>query len=89
VNRPAIQLVAAVFRDDGTVEYMITYTHVDETLTPGSKKSATTAARMARHALEVALEALDTWAVVWDGFAQARVEATDRVLSERKPERAA
>jgi hypothetical protein len=50
-----LQRLTVTFNPEGT-EYAIVYSHADELPRPGTKTRTTRAARMARKALETALE---------------------------------
>ncbi len=86
----AIRRMIVTFNRD-EVEVSITYSHdhSEAIATPGSKKRTTTATRMARKALERALEGLDAAEVVWGGFATDTHLTTDMVVLDRKKRAAA
>lgn len=85
MNAPALKQVLTIFREDGSIEYAVSYAHIDEPPTPGSKKRTTTASRMARRGLQAALEGLDQgYALTWGGFGTNTRESTDRIIVERE-----
>ena len=68
----------------GAIEYSVTYHHDAEPANPGTKRRTTTAARMARKGLELALAKLDSGAVLWGGFGTDTRQSTDQIIAERK-----
>jgi hypothetical protein len=78
-----LRSITVIFDGEG-IEYAVNYQHRGEPPSPGSKARTTTAARMARRGLELALEKLGSGAVMWGGFATNTRESEDRIIVERK-----
>ncbi len=80
--RSALRSVTVTFTPEG-LEYAVTYAHEGEPPNPGTKTRTTTAARMARRGLEVALEGLAAGAPAWGGFGTNTKVSRDVVMVER------
>ena len=78
-----LRSITVTFGGEG-IEYAVSYLHRGEPPSPGSKTRTTTAARMARRGLELALERLGSGALIWGGFATNTRESEDTIIVERK-----
>jgi hypothetical protein len=83
MSAPVLQKLTIIFADEG-IELAVSYLHTEDPPTPGSKTRTTTAARMARAALETALEGLRTRPAIWGGFGTDTRESTDRIVVDRR-----
>jgi hypothetical protein len=79
-----LQRLIITFQPDQSVEYEIFYSHTEELPRPGTKTRTTRATRMARKALETALEGLGNGEVFWGGFGTNERTSKDVVVVDRK-----
>jgi hypothetical protein len=79
----ALKKVTAIFREDGAIEYAVTYAHTTEPANPGTKRRISTASRMAAAGLEAALEGLRSRPGAWGGFGTDMRVSTDMIIVER------